>query len=309
MEARTTRGCFTPSKSTEDEKKSEGGKKEERKFADAIVSALVAIAQPLILLPSLPPSLLFRWVPRPERLSRAATKEAIGRSMKRMDTTQLDLLQFHWWEYGYPYYMDALQYLQEIQQDGGIRHLALTNFDTKHMNEIYDAGIKIVSNQVQYSLLDQRPSVLMAPAMLERNMQILAYGTLLGGFFSENWKGKDDPKGFETVSQQKYYNMIRTWGDWGLFQELLLAMDKVAKKHEVSISNVAVRWVLEQPAVGGAIVGCRFGLKGKEHAEDNKRVFSFKLDEEDKMELKAVTSKAKDLMKVIGDCGGEYRRA
>jgi len=229
--------------------------------------------------------------------------------MKRMDTTQLDLLQFHWWEYGYPYYMDALQYLQEIQQDGGIRHLALTNFDTKHMNEIYDAGIKIVSNQVQYSLLDQRPSVLMAPAMLERNMQILAYGTLLGGFFSENWKGKDDPTGFETVSQQKYHNMIRTWGDWALFQELLLAMEKVGKKHEVSISNVAVRWVLEQPAVGGAIVGCRFGLKGKEHAKDNKRVFEFKLDEEDKMELKAVTSKAKDLMKVIGDCGGEYRRA
>lgn len=44
--------------------------------------------------------------------------------------------------------MDALQYLQEMQEDGAIRHLALTNFDTKHMAQIYDDGIRIVSNQV-----------------------------------------------------------------------------------------------------------------------------------------------------------------
>ena len=140
-----------------------------------------------------------KWVPRPERITRAAAKEAIGRSLQRMDTSRLDLVQFHWWEYGYPYYMDAMQYLQEIQADGGIRHLALTNFDTKHMAQIYDDGIKIVSNQVQYSLLDQRPNAKMAAAAAERNIQILAYGTLLGGFFSEKWLGAPDPKGFETV--------------------------------------------------------------------------------------------------------------
>ena len=44
--------------------------------------------------------------------------------------------------------MDALQYLQELQEDGAIRHLALTNFDTKHMAQIHDDGIRIVSNQV-----------------------------------------------------------------------------------------------------------------------------------------------------------------
>ena len=77
-----------------------------------------------------------KWVPRPERISRAQAKEAIGRSLQKMDVTQLDMVQFHWWEYGYSYYMDALQYLQEIKEDGGIRHLALTNFDTKHMAQV-----------------------------------------------------------------------------------------------------------------------------------------------------------------------------
>ena len=66
-----------------------------------------------------------------------------------------------------------------------------------------------------------------------------------------------------------------------------------------------VRWVLDQPAVGGAIVGVRLGLK--EHLEDNKKVFSFALDSDDKAAIAAVQGKSKDLMTVFGDCGGEYR--
>ena len=83
-------------------------------------------------------------------------------------------------------------------------------------------------------------------------------------------------------------------------------LDVVAKKHSVSISNVALRWVLDQQAVGGAIVGVRLGLK--EHLKDNRKVFSFKLDEQDLAAIKAVQSKSKDLMSAFGDCGGEYRR-
>lgn len=70
-------------------------------------------------------------------------------------------------------------------------------------------------------------------------------------------------------------------------------------------SGSKVRWVLDQPAVGGAIVGVRLGLT--EHLEDNKKVFSFKLDNDDVSAIAAVQGKSKDLMTVFGDCGGEYR--
>jgi len=85
----------------------------------------------------------------------------------------------------------------------------------------------------------------------------------------------------------------------------LKVLDGIAKKHQVSIANVAVRWVLEQPAVGGAIVGVRFGLK--QHIDDTKKVFSFKLDDKDIESIAAVTRNGRDLMRVIGDCGDEYR--
>ena len=52
-------------------------------------------------------------------------------------------------------------------------------------------------------------------------------------------------------------------------------------------------------------MGVRLGLK--EHLADNKRVFSFALDKDDKDAITAVQDKSKDLMTVFGDCGGEYR--
>ena len=52
-------------------------------------------------------------------------------------------------------------------------------------------------------------------------------------------------------------------------------------------------------------MGVRLGLK--EHIADNKKVFSFALDNDDLSAITAVQNKSKDLMTVFGDCGGEYR--
>lgn len=66
--------------------------------------------------------------------------------------------------------------------------------------------------QVQYSILDQRPGAKMAAAAEQRGIKILAYGTLLGGFFSDKWLGQPEPRGFETVSQQKVrYAALAVW--------------------------------------------------------------------------------------------------
>jgi diketogulonate reductase-like aldo/keto reductase len=63
--------------------------------------------------------------------------------------------------------------------------------------------------------------------------------------------------------------------------------------------------VLEQQAVGGAVVGVRLGLK--EHLSDNRKIFTFALDQEDLSAIKAVQDRSRDLMTVYGDCGDEYR--
>ena len=93
---------------------------------------------------------------------------------------------------------------------------------------------------------------------------------------------------------------------WQNFQNLLLTLNDIGKKHNTSLSNVAIRWVLDQQAVAGVIVGTRLGYK--EHMKDNRKVFEFQLDKDDLDAIASVQSKGKSVYDVLGDTGGEYRR-
>lgn len=249
-----------------------------------------------------------KWVPRPGKMARKIVEENINISLRRMDVTSLDLMQFHWWEYRDTNYLEALKYMAELQTEGKIKHLALTNFDTEHLQIIIDAGIKIVSNQVQFSVVDRRPEVNMMRFCQEHDIKLFTYGTVCGGLLSEKYLGQPEPGVFQlsTASLRKYKNMIDAWGGWNLFQELLSTIKQIADKHKVSIANVAVRYILDKPAVGGVIVGAKLGVS--EHIADNAKVFTFSLDAEDIHNIDVISNKSQDLYHLIGDCGDEYRR-
>jgi aryl-alcohol dehydrogenase-like predicted oxidoreductase len=248
-----------------------------------------------------------KWVPYPGPMTRNVVEQAIDRSLARMGTDRLDLLQFHWWDYGDARYLDALRHLADLQHGGKIRHLALTNFDTERLHLSAGHGITVVSNQVQYSLVDRRPAVRMAEFCRAHGIALLAYGTLLGGLLSERYLARPEPGRGEltTASLQKYKNMIDAWGGWALFQELLAVLQPIAAKHRVGIANVGTRYVLDQQGVAGVIIGARLGVA--EHIADNARSFGVALDPDDVAAIEPVFAKARDLMRVIGDCGDEYR--
>ena len=250
---------------------------------------------------------LTKFVPNPGPMSKSIVTHYIEQSLKKMDTDCIDLLQFHWWDYNDASYLDALNHLSKLQDEQKIKHLGLTNFDTERVKIMIENGFEIVSNQVQYSILDQRPEKLMTSFFAKHGIKILSYGTLLGGFFSEKYLGVDEPHrgDLTTASLQKYKNMIDAWGGWQLFQELLSTLDKIARKHNCSIANVSTRFVLDRPQVAGVIIGARLGIVN--HREDNSKVFDVKLDDEDISSISCVTAKSNDLFDVIGDCGDEYR--
>ncbi len=249
-----------------------------------------------------------KWVPRPGPMPREVVEGNVDLSLRRMDLDALDLLQFHWWEYRDERYLEALAHLSELSEEGKIKHLALTNFDSERVAQISGQGFRVVSNQVQYSLIDRRPELRMTQVCQEHNVQLLAYGTLCGGLLSDRYLGRPEPSSRElnTVSLRKYKQMIDAWGGWGLFQELLATLRPIAGKHGVSISNVAVRYILDRPAVAGVIIGVRLGLS--DNREETTRTFDFGLDTDDLSQIEEVLSKSRDLFSLIGDCGDEYRR-
>lgn len=251
---------------------------------------------------------LTKWVPSPGPMPRAVVERAVEIARRRMDTARLDLLQFHWWEYRDSRYLDALEQLAILRDAGKIHHLGLTNFDTVRLRHITEQGIPIISNQVQYSLIDRRPEQAMIPFCQEAGIGLLTYGTLCGGLLSDKYLNAPEPGPgrLTTASLRKYKQMINAWGGWALFQELLSALRVVADRHGVDIAAVAVRYILDQPAVAGVIAGARLGLT--EHHADNTRAFSFALDDDDRDRIDTVTAQGENLLARIGDCGDEYRR-
>jgi len=250
---------------------------------------------------------LTKFVPNPGIMTRTIVEQGINLSLSRMDLKTLDLIQFHWWDYNDANYLKALGHLFELRDEGKIKHVGLTNFDTERMQIMSDHDLKLVSNQVQYSLIDLRAEVKMEKFCKQHDISLITYGTLCGGLLSEKYLGKPEPLrgNLDTASLQKYKNMIDAWGGWSLFQELLNTLNEIAQKHRVSIANVATRYILDKPQVAGVIIGARLGIS--EHIAENSRVFDMKLDNNDNDKIVTVISKSSDLFASIGDCGGEYR--
>ena len=148
----------------------------------------------------------------------------------------------------------------------------------------------------------------MARYCQEHDIKLLAYGTLCGGLLSERYLGQPAPgwDALNTASLHKYMQMIDVWGGWGLFQELLAVLDGIVGKHEVSIGDIAVRYILDRPAVARLIACTRLGIT--DHLNDNIRVFNFTLDSEDIARIETILGQSRDLYQLIGDCDDEYRR-
>lgn len=249
--------------------------------------------------------LLTKWVPEPGPLHPGDVREAVQRALTRMQQASLDALQFHAWSYAHPGWMDCVFELQALKEEGLIRNLSLTNTDTAHLRMLLDSGVEIASNQICYSLLDQRASGPMAALCAERGVHILAFGVLAGGLLTERWLGAPEPDadGLETWSQMKYRRFVDAAGGWDRYQGLLRALKRAADRLGVSMANVATRAVLEAPAVGGVVIGARLGRS--QHVEDTVRLFDFELDETSRAEIAEAQAA---LHSIPGDCGDEYRK-
>ena len=246
---------------------------------------------------------LTKWVPTPGPLERETVRTAVQTALDRLRTDRLDLLQFHSWNYWDPSYLDGLEALAELCDEGLIAHLGMTNTDAAHMRMLLHSGVPVVSDQVCFSLLDRRPRQALAGLCGEHPLSILAYGTLAGGFLTDRWLDQPEPGELETWSQMKYKRFIDAAGGWDGLQRVLRAAREVADRHDVTIANVACRYVLDQPGVAAIIIGARLGHSA--HVDDTARLFQFGLDEADHAQLDAA---ADSLAPIPGDSGDEYRR-
>jgi len=207
-------------------------------------------------------------------LTKQDTENIIDRSLTRLGVERLDLVQFAWWDYAVPGHVEAAHHLAELQQAGKINHLAVTNYDSEHLQELIDAGISPIANQVQYSIFDRRPENKLVPLCQEHAIFLLCYGVLGGGFYSDRYLGAMAfEKELENRSLTKYKLIIDECGGIENLQQTLKIISAIAERHQVGISEIATRFILQKSQVGAAIIGAR----NRNHLSSLNQVANFEL--------------------------------
>lgn len=225
-----------------------------------------------------------------DTLKKEDTTRIIDRSLKRLGVERLDLVQFAWWTYDVPGYVETAIHLTELKQQGKIRNIGVTNFDGKAIQQMLDAGVPILGNQVQYSILDHRPETVQQTMAAKYGFKFLCYGTIAGGFLSDRYlNAPDPPQPLENRSLTKYRLIIDEFGGYAFFQEALRLLRSIADQYEVGIAEVAAKYILQKPNVGGVIIGAR----NRKHLAKLQQLGQFRLSNNELEEIQELVDRAK----------------
>ena len=211
-----------------------------------------------------------KFVPDENKLSsldRAYVESIVDRTRARLGVDCIDLVQFHWWDYSIDKYKQALEILSSLKEQGKIRAIGLTNFDSRNLAEIFK-DFEIFSLQTQVSLFDRRALTTVRELCKQNGVKIYAYGTLLGGFLHEDWLGKAEPRMEELPNRSlvKYKLIIDDACGWAVFQERLGFLKQLADKYQCRIVNIALAALTQNGWIDRPIVG----LSPQHYSEQNR---------------------------------------
>ena len=196
-----------------------------------------------------------------------------------MQTNILNSVQFHWWDYNKTWYEISLSTLMQLQREWIIEHIGVTNCNVKFLKRLEtELWFTPMTTQNQYSIIDRRAEEFLIPYVLEKDIWLYCYGSLMGWLLSNKYLWKSRPEEpLENRSLRKYLRVIGDWADWKLFQELLQVLSKIWERNWASISEVSIAWILHQAWVSSAIVWVR----NTKHLDSLDRALSIHLTKED----------------------------
>ncbi|KAH7434415.1 hypothetical protein KP509_06G016500 [Ceratopteris richardii] len=222
----------------------------------------------------------------------AYVERSVQKSMDAIGVSKLDLVQLHWWDYSMKGMLDVALALAELREKGLVTSIGTTNMSTEALAKIVDAGVPVVSNQVQFSLLDRRPLAQMVPYCKEKDIKLFAYGTLTGGVLTNRYLSRELV--LKTSSLRMYSRILKEAGGEKYWRKLLGILLEISNRKAVSIAAVALRWVMQQGPFYPVV-----GMTSGDHFEDNLKAFSFSLDEFDMAQIDEVLKESKGPK---GDC-------
>lgn len=181
-------------------------------------------------------------------------------SLRRLRTDYIDLYQVHWpiTEYSVE---DAFATLEDLQDEGKIRAIGVSNHGVKQLQEVFDTGVPIVSNQLSYSLLSRAIEMEILPLCRERGVGVIAYMALMQGLLAGVWDSPDEVPPFR--ARTRHFSGDRPQarhGEEGAEEEMFAALERIeeiADDMGMSVAHLSLAWVAAKPGVSCVLIGGR----------------------------------------------------
>ena len=230
----------------------------------------------------------------PDAMRPADAVASVERSLGYLGMDYVDLLQLHWPSREVSL-ADTWGALERLRDQGKVRALGVSNFGPLDLAELTEIGAP-ASNQVPYSLLSRAIEFELSPACLRNDVGILCYSPLLWGLLAGKYPSADDvPVG---RARSRHFSPTRPQSrhtEAGCERETFEALAKiraVAERLGVPMSELAVAWLLHQPAVTAVLTGVRNAAQ----AVANARAAEIQLDTATLRELDSATSPVKNAL-------------
>lgn len=200
--------------------------------------------------------------------------------LRRLQTDVIDLLLIHWPDHNTPF-AETMRALEQLKADGKIRHYGVSNFTVPMMEECNRHG-GIAANQVGYHLFDRRMEAEVLPHCLEKQIGYMAYGSLGFGLLSGAFTPETAFVDWDWRSSGKAFGLpLFTREDF--LKELKVAerLKLLAGRHGKTLPQLAIAWVLGNPAVSVALVG----MRNERELAENIAATEWRLSDADRAEI------------------------
>ena len=210
--------------------------------------------------------------------SKESNLKQCDESLKNLKTDYIDIYLVHWPDPDVEL-EETIDAVSTLKKEGKILHAGVSNFSKEQIEEA-QKYCKIEAFQPQYSLADRKDEKLIRWAH-EQGLGIMTYGTLGGGILTGNYRKL---RTFEqTDSRNRFYPYFKE----PLFSkamELLTIMDQIAEERNVSLAQIAEKWVIQKRFVSSCIIGAQ----SRARVEENCRNLQWELTDNEIRRLESV---------------------
>ena len=229
---------------------------------------------------------------KPVNLKPDDLRRALQDSLKRLGTDYIDLYYLHWPSFEVPL-EDTLNEMAKFKQEGLIRAIGLSNFGPKLLEQAMSIT-RIDAIQPEYSLLHRGIETEVLPWCIKNDVSVLSYSSIakgiLAGVFHIHGR-KLDGDDFRAVRR------LFSPEDIAKEAPLVHLVKEIADKNGISMSQVAIAWLLVREGMSSAIVG----TQNERHLLDNLKAVGISLPAEDQKALEEMSTKV--LMDMDGNLG------